>query len=528
MVHTRTWPSESMLAWTPRQREVLALIARGQTNPQIAEALGVSLAGAKWHVSEVLSKLGVETREDAAEYWRSRRGPGLARLTRGFSGALALKLGAGVAGAAVIAGASWAVAASWPSSNGDGVDSEPATVAETRTSIFTEAEAKEHGRYLVSEYLRQTDVLEKSFIGGRPMTADDLEIVEALFVDDGTDVRFQTLPGASSSSTEPRDIWGVVLRRDGVEMSDTGATDGIVIAHVTFEDGTGKVTGAGASRTTPALEAADAASRVARPPGPPVLPSKERAGPAYDVATATGGGWSATLHLYQTESGDWCQFLAWEDGSSGGGCGWPPDIAGSAIGSVAVGGAGLRSARFSPPYLYGIVGGRVAKVELVDATGHAVEVVETEPLPPESTLAGRAFVTFVLSGGPIVSVRAVAEDGSVLSTQTLHAPLSTEIPAGLRSAPVHPVDFSGSGVATGGAFQLPPPAFPVQLVFTVEAAAELGLQLVCDTGTALLTRQARGGPPPGPVRYIADMPPEARECHFEVDGTGPWRIQSTT
>ena len=44
-------------AWTPRQREVLDLIARGRSNTEIAEDLGLSLAGAKWHVSEVLSKL---------------------------------------------------------------------------------------------------------------------------------------------------------------------------------------------------------------------------------------------------------------------------------------------------------------------------------------------------------------------------------------------------------------------------------------------------------------------------------------
>lgn len=58
------------VAWTDRKRQVLALMARGKTNAEIAETLGVSLAGAKWHVSEVLSILGVDSREEAAEYWR--------------------------------------------------------------------------------------------------------------------------------------------------------------------------------------------------------------------------------------------------------------------------------------------------------------------------------------------------------------------------------------------------------------------------------------------------------------------------
>ena len=53
---------------TPRQRQVLRLVAAGRTNVQIARALGISLAGAKWHVSEVISRLGVTSREEAAQY----------------------------------------------------------------------------------------------------------------------------------------------------------------------------------------------------------------------------------------------------------------------------------------------------------------------------------------------------------------------------------------------------------------------------------------------------------------------------
>jgi ATP/maltotriose-dependent transcriptional regulator MalT len=56
--------------WSPRQRQVLDLLTQGYTNAQIAETLGVSLDGAKWHVREIISILGVDGREDAAEYWR--------------------------------------------------------------------------------------------------------------------------------------------------------------------------------------------------------------------------------------------------------------------------------------------------------------------------------------------------------------------------------------------------------------------------------------------------------------------------
>ena len=59
---------------TERQKEVLRLIVRGRTNGQIAEELGLSLDGVKWHVREILGRLGVESREEAAEWWRRNRG----------------------------------------------------------------------------------------------------------------------------------------------------------------------------------------------------------------------------------------------------------------------------------------------------------------------------------------------------------------------------------------------------------------------------------------------------------------------
>ncbi|MDO8617262.1 MAG: helix-turn-helix transcriptional regulator [Dehalococcoidia bacterium] len=54
---------------TPREWDVLALLRDGLTNEQIASRLDVSPATAKYHVSEILSKLGVATREEAA-VWR--------------------------------------------------------------------------------------------------------------------------------------------------------------------------------------------------------------------------------------------------------------------------------------------------------------------------------------------------------------------------------------------------------------------------------------------------------------------------
>lgn len=55
---------------TPRQFEVLELVREGLTNPQIAERLGISYDGAKWHVKEILWKLDVPSREEAARWQR--------------------------------------------------------------------------------------------------------------------------------------------------------------------------------------------------------------------------------------------------------------------------------------------------------------------------------------------------------------------------------------------------------------------------------------------------------------------------
>jgi DNA-binding CsgD family transcriptional regulator len=53
---------------TPREQEVLSLIREGLTNEQIASRLGISEPGARYHVSEILSKLGVSSRVEAAAW----------------------------------------------------------------------------------------------------------------------------------------------------------------------------------------------------------------------------------------------------------------------------------------------------------------------------------------------------------------------------------------------------------------------------------------------------------------------------
>src|SRR5262249_28326804 len=51
---------------TPRERQVLALLAEGATNRQIGAALFMAEKTASVHVSRILSKLGVQSRTQAA------------------------------------------------------------------------------------------------------------------------------------------------------------------------------------------------------------------------------------------------------------------------------------------------------------------------------------------------------------------------------------------------------------------------------------------------------------------------------
>ena len=61
------------LALTPREAEVLSLMAEGLSNKLIAERLKISDHTAKFHVNAILNKLGAETRTEAV-VMAARRG----------------------------------------------------------------------------------------------------------------------------------------------------------------------------------------------------------------------------------------------------------------------------------------------------------------------------------------------------------------------------------------------------------------------------------------------------------------------
>jgi DNA-binding NarL/FixJ family response regulator len=68
---------------TPREKEVLSLIADGRSNPEIAETLNITKNTVKSHLTHIYSALGIHTRTQAAVRWhRAVTAGGIGRVRR--------------------------------------------------------------------------------------------------------------------------------------------------------------------------------------------------------------------------------------------------------------------------------------------------------------------------------------------------------------------------------------------------------------------------------------------------------------
>lgn len=66
LIRATTQPPQIGHDLTEREREVLALMVAGMNNHALAQQLGVSLSTIKYHVSNIISKLGAANRTEAA------------------------------------------------------------------------------------------------------------------------------------------------------------------------------------------------------------------------------------------------------------------------------------------------------------------------------------------------------------------------------------------------------------------------------------------------------------------------------
>jgi len=65
LIQTVSDPSKPGSDMTERELEILALMVEGKSNNEIAEAMFISMSTVKFHVSNILSKLGVSSRTEA-------------------------------------------------------------------------------------------------------------------------------------------------------------------------------------------------------------------------------------------------------------------------------------------------------------------------------------------------------------------------------------------------------------------------------------------------------------------------------
>jgi DNA-binding NarL/FixJ family response regulator len=77
LANAMTAPNQGAAALTTREREVVSLIGAGQSNREISHTLGISERTVYTHTGNVLSKLGLASRTQAA-LWAVREG--LAKL----------------------------------------------------------------------------------------------------------------------------------------------------------------------------------------------------------------------------------------------------------------------------------------------------------------------------------------------------------------------------------------------------------------------------------------------------------------
>lgn len=103
-----TAPTAPLERLSARQREVLQLISRGQSNKEIAYTLGISAETARTHATSILSKLGLGNRTEAAAAYLRWSATSSAAGATGATGA------AGSSGAIATTGAAGASAAPLP------------------------------------------------------------------------------------------------------------------------------------------------------------------------------------------------------------------------------------------------------------------------------------------------------------------------------------------------------------------------------------------------------------------------------
>jgi NarL family two-component system response regulator LiaR len=68
LIHATRAGKSAQVDLTDREREILILVVNGRSNQQIADAMVISIATVKAHISSILSKLQVSSRAEAIAF----------------------------------------------------------------------------------------------------------------------------------------------------------------------------------------------------------------------------------------------------------------------------------------------------------------------------------------------------------------------------------------------------------------------------------------------------------------------------
>ncbi len=315
-------PASAPSELTPRQREVAALLARGYSNAEIAERLGISLDGAKWHVSELIGKFGVDSRDEVADAWEAHRRSRRWAWLGAIAGLAPLKVAAVAAGVlAVGAGAATIVAVAAQAGGGDDTPAEQAatpvpsaTPTATPTialpappgTVFTAQEALGIALAALEAYLRELDGDVVT-----PVQVSDLQLESATW---NPGITVYTAPSDPDRFWDARDgvpryVWAFRWVAPDVTGTNPGFGTGYVQAEVLVEDGdTGEPLAILAWLTQATGE-----GRIGRAGGwrsqyRDELQKRMRtaSGPALKAAWLNGDDQSASLELFPNLDGNWC------------------------------------------------------------------------------------------------------------------------------------------------------------------------------------------------------------------------------
>ena len=212
---------------TDRQKQVMELIARGFTNPQIAEKLGITLDGAKWHVREILTKVGAENREEAVAWWRREHRPSqrLQRAARVLVSATVLRIAAGVA-VVVIAGVLGTLALIALKD-----DEPPAAADNTATAAATATATTD---------TTPTPIAPPTTVGGKPVTqlapGAPIEFPDDL-------VLYVAVSGCANCGFGGGDLWRIYRGNDGQLTADHAEPPGSSALEAVSVDGATIISG---------------------------------------------------------------------------------------------------------------------------------------------------------------------------------------------------------------------------------------------------------------------------------------------